>query len=72
LQRLLPHLPSYLQDAVVFAYYLGWRLGEVKTLTWDNVGYQAKVIRLSPKRTKTKRGRVLALPAELAEILERR
>ena len=50
---LLPHLPDYLQDYVRFAWYSGWRKGEISSLTFSEVHLSAKEIRLSPRNRKT-------------------
>jgi len=68
--RLLTHLPTHLQDIVTFAYYTGWRRGEILGLEWRDVDRAAHVIRL--RTSKTGRGRTLALTGELAQLIERR
>src|SRR5438093_13038016 len=63
--------PSY-QDVLDFAYYSGWRRNEILELTWDEVDMRGGVIRLSPRRSKTKAGRVLPMYAPLRAVLDRR
>jgi len=63
--------PSY-QDVLDFAYYSGWRRNEILELTWDEVDMRGGVIRLSPRRSKTKAGRVLPMSAPLRAVLDRR
>jgi len=36
-ERLIMFLPGYLQDLVRFAFWTGWRLGEVTGLQWDMI-----------------------------------
>jgi integrase-like protein len=55
-----------------FAYYSGWRRNEILGLTWAEVDLGGGVIRLSPRRSKTRRGRVLPISAPLRAVLERR
>ena len=55
-----------------FAYYSGWRRNEILHLTWDEVDRDGDVIRLSPRRSKTKIGRVLPISAPLRQVLDRR
>src|SRR5206468_9741341 len=50
--------PASYQDVLDFAYYSGWRRNEILHLTWDEVDLAGGVIRLSPRRSKTKTGRV--------------
>jgi len=55
---LVAELPDYLRPVVEFAYLTGWRIpSEVLTLTWAQVDWEAKVVRLEPGTTKNGRGR---------------
>jgi integrase len=65
-------LPPSFQDVLDFAYYSGWRRNEILGLTWDEVDTVGGVIRLTPRRSKTKAGRVLPISAPLALVLKRR
>src|SRR5712691_1930309 len=66
------HLPEAFQDVLDFAYYSGWRRNEILHLTWDEVDLAGAVIRLSPRRSKTKAGRVLPISAPLRQVLAHR
>jgi integrase len=66
------HAPAPYQDVLDFAYYSGWRRNEILELTWDEVDLGGGVIRLSPRRSKTKAGRVLPISAPLRQVLRRR
>jgi integrase len=70
-ERLRDALPADLRDPVMFLYYSGWRVGEMRSLEWRDVDLEAKIVRLRPENSKNKKGRVLPLRAELAEIIER-
>jgi len=70
--RVRAHLPSGYQDVLDFAYYSGWRRREITELTWAEVDEPGGVIRLDPRRSKTRAGRVLPISAPLAEVLRRR
>jgi integrase len=59
LDKILPLLPSPIDDMTLFAYISGWRLGEIRGLRWDNVDRQAREIRLDT--SKNGEGRVLPL-----------
>ena len=60
-------LPTSFQDVLDFAYYSGWRRNEILELTWDEVDMKGGVIRLPPRRSKTKnRPRAADLPAAAA------
>ena len=72
IDALLPHLPGYLRDVVLFGFLTGWRKGEIASLTWANVNRGAAVIRLEPEQNKGRTVRVLALQGELTVLIERR
>ena len=66
------HAPASYQDVLDFAYYSGWRRNEILHLIWAEVDLPGGVIRLSPRRSKTRTGRVLPISAPLRAVLERR
>lgn len=66
------HTPASYQDVLDFAYYSGWRRNEILHLTWDEVDLAGGVIRLTPRRSKTKTGRVLPISPPLRLVLQRR
>src|SRR4030095_17012161 len=70
-QELLKHLPPYLTGFVEFLYLTGWRFGEVLTLRWAQVDFQAGVVRLEPGTTKNDEGRTFpfAVLARLEAVL---
>jgi len=65
-------LPRSFQDVLDFAYYSGWRRNEILELTWDEVDLKGGVIRLTPRRSKTRTGRVLPISPPLQAVLARR
>ena len=65
-------LPRSYQDVLDFAYYSGWRRNEILGLTWDEVDVHGGVIRLTPRRSKTRTGRVLPISPPLQRVLQRR
>ena len=69
---LLPCLPEYLRDVVLFGFLTGWRKGEIVGLRWSNVNRAEAVIRLEPQQNKGRTVRVLALQGELVKLIERR
>jgi integrase len=68
--RVVAFLPEDLQTFVRFAYWSGWRKGEIAKLEWRDI--QGEVIRLRPQISKNHDGRVLPLSRELKEIVARR
>ncbi len=68
--RVLEALPEHLRPVAKFGYFTGWRLREVTSLTWTQVDWPARTIRLWPGETKSGEGRVLKLEGELETILK--
>lgn len=62
-------LPDYAQVAVTIAYYSGMRMGEVFSLTWDQVNWKAGKLYLRAQHTKTESPRVLYLTGDLLRLL---
>src|SRR5262249_33788800 len=60
-EAIIANLPEHLQDFVRWAYYTGWRLGEIQSLLWANVDRQARELRLSYKSSKSGKERVIGL-----------
>ncbi len=54
-----------------FLYYSGWRVSEMRALEWRDVDTEGHALRLRPENSKSKKGRVLPLRGELAEIIKR-
>jgi integrase len=72
---LCTHLPPWLADAATFAYWTGWRKGEIATLTWADVTLTADgsgTIRLPAARSKNKRPKTVVVEGQLAALLARR
>ena len=57
--------PASYQDVLDCAYDSGWRRNEILGLTWAEVDLGGGVIRLSPRRSTTRTGRVLPISAPL-------
>jgi integrase len=72
LRAVLKHLPETVRPVVEFAYLTGWRRGEVLSLEWRQIDFQAGTVRLEPGTTKNDEGRTFpfaAIPA-LAALLQ--
>ena len=72
IELLIPRLPEYLRDPVLFGFLTGWRKGEITGLRWGNISRAEAVIRLEPEQNKGRTVRVLALQGELLPLIERR
>jgi integrase len=73
LAAVLEKLPDVLRPVIEFTYLTGWRIGEVRSLTWRQVDFKGGVVRLEPGTTKNGEGRIFPFAAspELASLLER-
>ncbi len=69
-ERLLPLLPTPIDDLVRLAYLSGWRKEELQSLTWSQVDRRRRTITLTG--SKNDEGRVLPLVGERWELIERR
>src|SRR5512139_1530093 len=63
-------LPSHLKPLVTFAYHTGWRLGEIRKLTWDKIDLKLGIIRLDPGETKNDEARTIYLFDELITLMK--
>jgi integrase len=65
------NLPATLRPYVCFLYLTGWRAGEARGLTWADVNFDARVVRLEPGTTKNGAGREFPFAAlqPLADLL---
>lgn len=71
LRAVLERLPEPIRVMVEFTYLTGWRIGEVRRLTWRQVDFKAAVVRLEPGTTKNDEARIFPFKAspELASLL---
>jgi integrase len=70
-QAVRRHLPAPFRDVLDFAYYSGWRRREILELTWSEMDWNGRVIRLAPERSKTRVSRILPISPPLAAVLTR-
>ena len=65
--RVLKHLPEDIAPAIEFAYYTGWRIGEIRKLTWTNhLDLDAGLIRLEASEVKNAAGKSFPFAAHPA------
>ncbi len=62
-------LPEHIRPVATFAYTYGWRKAELLGLTWGQVDFTAKTVRLRPGTTKNLRGRTIAMTADIHRLL---
>jgi len=63
-------LPGYLRGLVTFAYRSGWRVSEIKGLTWRQVDLAQGIVTLNPGETKNNEARTIYLDDQLREVFE--
>jgi integrase len=63
-------LPTYLKPVVAFAYYTGWRRGEILSLKWNQIDIREGTVRLEPGETKNDEGRTIYLESEILEVMK--
>jgi integrase len=63
-------LPDHQRLILVIGYHFGMRRGEILKLRWDQVDWDANLIRLEKKQTKAKQARVAPLYGELRAWLD--
>jgi len=63
-------LPDYLKPVVTFAYFTGWRRGEITGLKWNQVDLASKSVRIEGESTKNHKARAIALDGELLEAIQ--
>lgn len=68
--RLASFLPETIASMVRFAFWTGWRLGEIRKLEWRSVDFARGEIRLDPGRTKNREGRVFPMSVDLRNLLQ--
>jgi integrase len=68
--KLRDALPEYLKPLLTAAYLTGMRLGELRTLGWQNVDLVAAAVTLDPGTTKNDEPRTIPMTTELLETLK--
>jgi integrase len=68
-EKLLEELPPRLKALYVCAYHVGARKGELRTIRWEQVDFDASVIRLSAGQTKGKKPRTLPIYGDMEKLL---
>jgi len=61
-------LPDYLKGFVAFGYKTGWRVSEIRNLTWNQVDRDQGIVRIEPWEAKNDEGRTVYLDEELKEV----
>jgi len=69
---ILEELTEWARDPFRFAYQTGWRREEVLSIRWDEVDFDARVVRLDAARSKNREGRPFPFMGELGTVLSRR
>ena len=65
------HLPEQVRPAITFGDIIGWRIkSEVMSLRWDQVDFEAEVVRLEAGTAKNEEPREFTFTNELKALLE--
>lgn len=67
---LLDALPYHAKNIFITGFFTGMRMGEITSLTWDQVFLKKRIIDLEPEQTKDKKKRVIPIPDTLHKSLE--
>ncbi len=70
-QRLVDACPEWFKPVVIFALNTGLRAGEIFSLTWENVDFDNKVIRIESESTKTKEVYTIPMNENVMSLLRR-
>jgi len=69
---LLEKLPDYMRGVVTFAYRTGWRIDEIRNITWNMVDLNERLIKIPGDMTKNKEPRTIYLDDELLKLMRHR
>lgn len=70
-RSVVKHLPENVRPVATFAYHTGWRVpSEILPLTWAQVDFKGRAVRLEPGTTKNREGRTFPMFPELRALLE--
>jgi len=68
-ERLMGALPHHAKNIFITGFFTGMRMGEITSLTWDQVSLKEKRIELEPDQTKDKEKRFVPIPDMLFKTL---
>lgn len=71
-EAVVKYLPANLKDFTLFAYFTGWRKGEISSLEWNDIDLHGRIICLRGENSKNGEGRRVAIEGEIEKILDRR
>lgn len=69
---LLEKLPDYMRGIVTFAYRTGWRIDEIRNITWAMVDINERLIKIPGDMTKNKEPRTIYLDDALLKLMRHR
>jgi integrase len=69
---IVEHLPDYMKGPVMFAYWTGWRNGQIRALTWAMVNIDERLITAPGEITKNKKDHTIYVNDPLMEIIKER
>lgn len=66
---LVAALPYHARNIFIAGFFTGMRMGEITSLTWDQIGLKQRKIELDPDQTKDNEKRIIPIPDRLYDIL---
>lgn len=70
-EALRSHLPDHLKPVLTFGYRTGWRVNEIRSLTWDRVNLEERSVRLSAAQSKNRKARSIYMDDETLRVVRR-
>jgi len=68
----LANMPCYMKGIVSFAYWTGWRKGQIRKLKWSMVNIKERIISVPGTITKNKKPHTIYLNDPLLEVIKER
>jgi integrase len=70
--KIVENLPDYMKGPVMYAYWTGWRDNQIRSLTWDMVDIDKRLVMAPGRITKNKKPHTIYMNDPLLEIIRDR
>jgi integrase len=68
-KALIDALPYHARNVFIAGFFTGMRMGEITSLTWDQISLKDRRIELYPEQTKDREKRIIPMPETLFKVL---